>query len=168
MLRSFDHNRSQTYLGAVMAKAIEYGLGTVVASAACFCRVAGEVGFTNDWGFPRSGGRTHKGTDIFARAGTPLVAVEDGVIDRVSNTDVGLGGLTVWLNGDSGTRYYYAHNSLNAAATGERVAGGQVIAYVGNTGNAAFTPPHVHFELHPAGQEDVNPYALVAALCRIN
>ncbi len=159
------YNRSYAYLDAVMDKAIEYELGMAVGVGGLFCPVAGEVDFTNDWGYPRSGGRTHKGTDMFARAGTPLVAVESGEIDRVTNADVGLGGITIWLKGDSGTRYYYAHNSLNAASVGQRVQGGQVIAYVGNTGNAASTPPHVHFEVHPGGGSAVNPYAVVSSLC---
>ncbi len=159
------YNRSQRYLDDVMAKAAEYGLGTVVGADGMFCPVAGPVTFTNDWGNPRSGGRTHKGTDLFARHGTPLVAVENGVIMRVTNTDIGLGGTTVWLRGDSGTEYYYAHNSLNAVTAGERVSGGQVVAYLGATGNAAGGSPHLHFQLHPGGGQPANPYPVLAVLC---
>ena len=119
--------------------------------AGLICPVAGPVSFTDDWGAPRSGGRTHKGNDLFARHGTPLVAIESGVITKASDADVGLGGITLWLTGDSGTKYYYAHNALNAVRLGERVQAGQIVAYVGNTGNAATTPPHVHFRFTPVG-----------------
>ncbi len=123
------------------------------------------MSFTDDWGAPRSGGRTHKGNDLFARHGTPLVAVESGVITKASDADVGLGGITLWLTGDSGTKYYYAHNALNAVRSGERVQAGQIVAYVGNTGNAATTPPHVHFQIHPGGRDPVNPYPMLLAVC---
>lgn len=159
------YNRSQKYLDDVMAKAAEYGLGQVVGAGGLFCPVAGPVEFTNDWGNPRSGGRTHKGTDMFARHGTPLVAVENGVISGLTNTDTGLGGITVWLRGDSGTEYYYAHNSLNAVFNGERVAGGQVVAYLGATGNAAGGSPHLHFQLHPGGGDPTNPYPVMSTIC---
>ena len=158
-------NRSRGYLDDVMDKAIEYGLGMIVGVDGMFCPVAGPVHFTSDWGFPRSGGRTHKGTDLFARHGTPLVAVESGVIMRVANTDTGLGGITLWLRGASGTEYYYAHNSLNAVAPGDRVSGGQVVAYLGATGNAAGTPPHLHFQLHPGGGDPTNPFPVLSAVC---
>jgi hypothetical protein len=121
----------------------------------------------NSFGAPRSGGRTHEGDDCFAPVGTPLVAVESGVIlvaDNTNNHTCGtsgdLGGITIWLGGDSGTAYYYAHNSRNVVATGQRVVKGQVIAYVGNTGNACSTSPHLHFQIHPGGRGTaaVNPY----------
>lgn len=121
--------------------------------------------FTNDWGFPRSGGRTHQGNDVFAPTGSPAVAIEDGVIDKGNYSPRGLGGITLWLSGDSGTRYYYAHNDYNIAAIGQRVRAGEQIAAVGRTGNAASTPPHVHFEVHPGGGRAVNPYPLLTTLC---
>ena len=159
------YNHSQKYLDDVMAKAIEYGLGMIAGADGMFCPVAGPVDFSDDWGNPRSGGRTHKGTDMFARHGTPLVAVESGVIKRLTNSDTGLGGITVWLRGDSGTEYYYAHNSLNSVTAGQRVVGGQVIAYVGATGNAAGGSPHVHVQLHPGGGDPTNPDPVVSAIC---
>lgn len=127
------------------------------------CPVGQAHSFTDTWGAPRSGGRKHKGSDVFAPFGSPAFAVVDGVIDKQSNG--GLGGLAVWLRGDDGTRYYYAHNASNVAQVGQRVQAGQVIAYVGNTGNAATTPPHIHFEAHPGGNGARNPAPWLKALC---
>ena len=158
-----SYNHSRAYVDAVMAKAHEYGLGS--GAGGLICPVAGPVSFTDDWGAPRSGGRTHKGNDLFARHGTPLVAVESGVITRASNADAGLGGITLWLTGNSATRYYYAHNAINAVRLGERVQVGQIVAYVGNTGNAATTPPHVHVEIHRGGRDPVNPYPVLSVSC---
>ncbi|MGE0728528.1 MAG: M23 family metallopeptidase [Acidimicrobiia bacterium] len=159
------YNHSREYLDDVMAKAVEYGLGLLSGADGVYCPVAGPVTFRDDWGEPRSGGRTHQGNDLFAPHGTPLVAIESGTISQVSDADVGLGGITVWLAGDSGTSYYYAHNAVNAVRAGERVRAGQLLAYVGNTGNAATTPSHVHFQLHPGGGAPLNPYPVVVTVC---
>ena len=124
---------------------------------------------TDGFGDPRSGGRTHQGNDCFATVGTPLLAVESGYIEAADNVNShtcgsisgDLGGITLWLKGDSGTSYYYAHNSTNLIRTsGTRVARGQRIAQVGNTGNACRTASHVHFEIHPGGRGTpaVDPY----------
>ena len=113
--------------------------------------------------------RQHKGNDIFAPEGAPAVAVESGVIAKVDQTDDGLGGLTVWLRGDSGVTYYYAHNSANLVRVGERVARGQPVARVGHTGNARTTPAHIHFQLNLCGRLDsdepctVDPYPFLRA-----
>ena len=87
----------------------------------------------------------------------------DGVIDKAGNG--GLGGLSLGLRGDDGTRYYYAHNDRRTVVLGQRVTAGQVVATVGNSGNAATTPSHVHFEVHPGGGAAVNPYPWLAAIC---
>jgi murein DD-endopeptidase MepM/ murein hydrolase activator NlpD len=128
------------------------------------CPVGPVHSFTDTWHASRSGGRLHKGTDVFAPYGAPAYAVVDGVIERWSNG--GLGGIALWLRGDNGDRYYYAHNTQNVAPAGSRVQAGQLVAYVGTTGNAATTPPHIHFEAHPASVgESRNPYPWLAALC---
>lgn len=118
--------------------------------------------FVDTFGAPRSGFRKHEGTDIFAARGTPLYAVVDGVIeDKGVN---GLGGNKLWLRSPAdGWRYYYAHMSGYASgiSNGTRVSKGQVIGYVGNTGNARTTPPHVHFEAHPPEQGATNPHAIL-------
>lgn len=112
-----------------------------------------DVTFADSWHACRDGcDRRHKGNDIMAAEGAPLVAVESGIIAKVDDTDDGLGGLTVWLRGDSGVAYYYAHNSENLVTKGQRVARGQMIARVGHTGNARTTPPHVHFQVNRCGQ----------------
>lgn len=124
--------------------------------------------FASTFGAPRSGGRSHEGNDIFAPMGTPLLATENGVI---ANMGTGiLGGIKLWLVGESGTEYYYAHLIAYAEGItdGTRVEAGDVIGYVGNTGNAITTPPHLHFEIHPDGGEAIDPYPLLHAVDSID
>jgi murein DD-endopeptidase MepM/ murein hydrolase activator NlpD len=129
------------------------------------CPVQGPHHFRDTWGAPRSGGRTHKGVDMMADRGTALVAIEAGTVGRLSNG--GLGGITVWLLGDSGTEYYYAHMDAWAAglAQGQRVPIGGSLGTVGSTGNAPDEWPHLHFEIHPNGGDAVNPFPTVDAIC---
>ena len=127
--------------------------------------VAGNHSFTDTFGAPRMFGtgfaHLHEGTDIFAAGGTPLVTTERGVLIRVGIAV--LGGNKLWLVGESGTRYFYAHLSAFApgVADGKVVEAGEVVGYVGNTGNARTTPAHLHFEVHPGGGPAVNPYPLL-------
>lgn len=134
-------------------------------SGSLACPVDGAVAFTDTWGARRSGGRSHKGVDMIAARGTPVVAVESGTIKRLRNG--GLGGITLTLKGTSGDEYYYAHLDGWAPGlnTGQSVGVGELIGYVGNTGNAQYTVPHLHFEYSPGGNGAVNPYPLVAGLC---
>jgi peptidoglycan LD-endopeptidase LytH len=127
------------------------------------CPVGPNNNFIDSWHAPRSGGRQHQGTDVFAPEGSPAYAVTDGVIDKWGNG--GLGGITLWLRAANGDRYYYAHNAANLATVGTAVKAGDVIALVGKTGNARTTPPHVHFEAHPGGGGAANPYPFLAAIC---
>jgi murein DD-endopeptidase MepM/ murein hydrolase activator NlpD len=131
------------------------------------CPVAGPVSFVNDWGFPRSGGRTHRGNDLFAIEGTPIVAVRPAVITRVSRVDRGLGGLTVSYIDDRGDRWYNAHLLSVAPGIdpGTYVEQGQVIGFVGRTGNARSTPPHNHIQWHPGNGDPVNPYPSLRPAC---
>lgn len=122
--------------------------------------VVGPNEYIDSWGFPRSGGRRHKGTDIMAAAGTPVVAVRDGVVTSGSSS---LGGITLWLEADDGTRYYYAHLQSVEIGSGQ-VTTGQVIGYVGSTGNASASAPHLHFEIHRP--EAVNPYPELELMAR--
>ena len=115
--------------------------------------VRGNHYYSDTWGAPRSGGRHHMGTDIMAARGTPVVAVSSGRARPHYNT---LGGKSITITGDNGWSYYYAH--LNGyAIKGGRVKAGQVIGYVGNTGNAAGGPCHCHFQMGPHGNW-VDPY----------
>ena len=133
------------------------------AGPSAYCPVAATHSFVDTWHAPRSGGRLHQGTDLFAPEGSPAYAVVTGVIEQVGHG--GLGGVTLWLRGDNGDRYYYAHNQANMVVAGQRVAGGQVIALVGRTGNAETTPAHVHFQAQPGGTHNANPYPWLAAIC---
>ncbi len=126
------------------------------------CPVAGNTWFTNSWGAPRSGGRTHKGVDMMASTGTPLVAMDSG---RIRMSWHYAGGRQVYVYADNGYFYYYAH--LNSYASGlvngQRVAKGQVIGTVGSTGNASV--PHLHLGMGPSSGAYVNPYPTVRAAC---
>nr|PZN33676.1 MAG: hypothetical protein DIU67_06240 [Actinomycetota bacterium] len=125
----------------------------------------GRTQFTNSWGAPRSGGRQHKGTDMFAPWNEPIYAVTDGV---VSIREGGLGGRVIWLTANNGVAYYYAHLSGWNVSNGQRVKQGQVIGFNGDTGNARGGRPHLHFEIHPSGRGGpaVNPYPTLIAACR--
>jgi peptidoglycan LD-endopeptidase LytH len=125
------------------------------------CPVAGPVSFSDTWGAPRSGGRSHQGVDMMASYGTPVAAITNGSI-----TYAGYGssaGNWQILSGDDGHQYWYMHNQSNIV-TGGRVRVGQQIATVGDTGNATGIP-HLHFEYHPGGGAAVNPTPLVSSLC---
>lgn len=124
------------------------------------CPIPAGVSFSNDWGNPRSGGRRHQGTDMMARAGTEIVAPVSGRLEQKSG---GIGGLTFRITADDGTWYYGAHMEAYAGTSG-RVNAGDVIGYVGSTGNAS--TPHLHFEIHPGGYGNpINPYPTVAQYC---
>lgn len=115
--------------------------------------VAGKANFSHDWGFPRYTPvpHLHEGTDVFAAFGTPIVSSEAGKV--IQKGTAGAGGISVWLRGDSGMAYYYAHlqSWANGLQVGQRVEKGHVIGFVGDTGNAEGGSPHLHFELHPGG-----------------
>ncbi len=135
------------------------------------CPVQGAVAgrdFSNDWGYPRSGGRYHQGNDIFAARGTPLVAVADATIVRWNppSAQTGLGGITVTYRTGDGSEWYNAHLDSIAAgiSPGVRVSRGQVIGTVGNTGNARTTPPHVHLGRRQGGSW-VNPWPTISPVC---
>jgi len=129
------------------------------------CPVDGPTSFVDSFGARRSGGRSHEGVDMISKRGTPLVAIEAGTVKRMRNG--GLGGITVWLRGEEGDEFYYAHLDAwaDGLSVGDRVGAGQLLGYVGSTGNASYKLPHLHFQYHPGGGRAVNPYPLVAGLC---
>lgn len=103
-----------------------------------------------------AGTRQHEGIDIFAPRGTPVLAVVSGVAQPSSN---GLGGTVVWLHEPgAGRTFYYAHLDRQAFTEPRRVVTGEVLGYVGNTGNARTTAPHLHFGLYDDGPRDPLPY----------
>ncbi len=121
--------------------------------------------FVDTWGAPRSGGRSHKGTDVMAPYGVPVYAFTTGVITRMNSGN--LGGIQLYIYGNDGNEYFYAHLSgyADTSYVGKRVEAGELVAYNGNTGNAAGGPSHVHFELHPGGGSAINPYPYLRAAC---
>jgi murein DD-endopeptidase MepM/ murein hydrolase activator NlpD len=126
------------------------------------CPVQGPVTFTDSWGAPRSGGRTHKGTDMMAATGTPTVAPVSG---RVEHRGSSLGGLSWWVYGDDGNEYYGTHLSGYENVGAGHVERGTVIGYVGSSGNASASAPHLHFEFHPGGGSAINPYPRLIEVC---
>ena len=123
--------------------------------------VAGSKSKIKDlWGASRGGGiRKHKGIDIHARKGTPVVAICDGIIVERDNTLIG--GKTLWLKSAThGWKAYYAHLDKHLVKEGQRVRKGQVIGTIGNTGNAKTTPAHLHFGIE-GNKGWVNPLPFV-------
>lgn len=135
----------------------------VYSASGMACPIAAPNSFIDSWGYPRSGGRTHEGTDMMAAMGAPVVAITNGTI-TFEGTGITAGKWLI-LSGDDGHSYYYMHNQSNLVSGG-RVKAGHLIATVGDTGNAIGGPPHVHFEYHPNGGGPVNPYPLLAEICR--
>ena len=139
--------------------------------------VAGENHYSDTWGAPRSGGRTHEGTDIMADKMIPVVAAASGVVGWMHDE---LGGdcCAMALYHDDGWTSWYIHMNNDTPGTddglgwgfaegiepGVHVDAGQLIGYVGDSGNAEWTNPHIHFELHTPDGTKVNPYPhLIAA-----
>ncbi len=136
------------------------------------CPVIGAT-FVDDWHFPRSGGRLHKGKDMFAPVGTPITSTHAGTVraidpvDRYTGGSSGdLGGITISVSVGPAEHWYYAHLDSVAAslAVGDDVDAGQVIGYVGNSGNARSTPPHLHIG-HYVNGVAVNPHPDIDPAC---
>lgn len=147
-------SRTTARLLEIVAPLADRGLPieTAMIKAAPPFPVAGYSWFTDDWMFPRyiPTPHLHEGTDIIAESGTPIVASGPGVLAAMNTTPVG--GNIIWIVGDDGNAIYYAHllSFGEGLQAGQRVEMGTVIGYVGNTGNAIGSVPHVHLEIHPA------------------
>jgi peptidoglycan LD-endopeptidase LytH len=124
--------------------------------------VAGGAKYSHDWHNPRGGGtRQHEGIDLFANKGTPAVASTGGVVHSIDYGN--LGGNYVKIKAPDGSIHYYAHLDKYAnISVGQKVRPGMVIGYVGNTGNARSTPPHLHYGIYVGGKA-VDPYHYVQA-----
>jgi murein DD-endopeptidase MepM/ murein hydrolase activator NlpD len=125
--------------------------------------VAGGAHYGHDFGNFRADTGFHEGSDLFAPAGTPLVAVQSGVLHNVGWNR--LGGWRLWVEDASGNWFYYAHLSAYSpiAVDDAHVDAGDVLGFVGNTGDAAGGPTHLHFEIHPSGRWAVPPYDFLQA-----
>jgi murein DD-endopeptidase MepM/ murein hydrolase activator NlpD len=163
---SVRRTRSNSTKGLLEALAplSAYGLDSTQQAIIGFGRfpVAGYARWSDDWWLPRFGPdwRLHQGLDIFADFGTPVRAPVDGAV-RVS--DGGLGGLAVYVTGADYTYWYLAHLSALAPGIeeGVTVRTGQIVGYVGDSGNAKGGAPHLHFEVHPRGRGPVPPKPIV-------
>ena len=125
------------------------------------CPVAGFHTAVDGFGDMRPGGKLHEGDDIFAPRGVPVIANVSGVVSHVVGA---IGGNAYYLRGDDGVTYYGAHLDAYAAPPG-RVAVGTLLGRVGNTGDAATTPTHLHFEIKPGGGAPVDPWPVVSRIC---
>ena len=139
------------------------GSGGSGSGSGSACILERPYSYVDTWGAARSGGRSHQGTDVMAPHGARVFAFVNGVVSRESTSSNG--GIQLYLQGDNGVEYFYAHLSGYAVSTGTRVRAGQLIAYNGQTGNARYTAPHVHFEVHPGGGSPVNPYPHLKPVC---
>ena len=165
-------------------------IGLAVGSAAAFAApgpehiifpVVGKVAYIDDFGAPRPGG-PHQGNDIMAEKKSPAVAAEPGKVKYWATSSSA--GCMLYLYGDSGTTYLYIHlnNDLTmrndnrgkcvrgtayAVKNGARVAAGQQIAYVGDSGDADGGNSHLHFEVHPGGGKAVSPYPYLQKAYRL-
>lgn len=130
-----------------------------VGSGGFLCPVQGPVFFTDTYGAPRPGGRWHQGVDMMATRGTPVVASVSGTVRHHNSS---LGGLSYYLEGSDGREYFGTH--LDSYAASGQVSAGTVVGYVGSTGNASDSAPHLHFEVKVNGR-NVNPTPIVDAAC---
>lgn len=162
MMNSIERSGSNNTrsLLAALAPLEQYGLEATQRAMVGFGRfpIAGEANYSHDWWFPRfgPGWRLHEGTDIFGSFGAPVRAPVDGRV-RVKNG--GVGGMTVTVFQPDGTYWYLAHLSGFAPGLvdGAQVRTGDVVGFVGTSGNAAGGKPHVHIQIHPQGGEPIDP-----------
>ena len=133
--------------------------------------IYGTASFGDSFGGPRPNvpGGWHHGEDIFAAEGTPLLAVADGTLHTIGFNRIG--GYRLWLRDTQGNEFYYAHLSAYSplAVEGRSVEAGDVVGFVGDTGDAEGGSPHLHFEIHPAAMVGlgydgvVAPYSILLA-----
>ncbi len=114
------------------------------------------------WGAARSGGRAHKGVDIFAKRGTPVISATEGIVIRLGTN--ALGGQVINVLGPGRQVHYYAHlDNYGEFEAGDVVFAGDTIGYVGNTGNARGTPPHLHYGIYESERGAINPWPMLGS-----
>lgn len=147
------------------ARAAQRARGSIQVGSFICPFTPGRTSFIDSWGFPRPGGRSHRGTDLMAAWNEPMYAVAAGTVAIHTSA---LGGRSIWLRADNGISYYYAHLSDWNVSNGQRVNQGQTIGFNGDTGNARGGAPHLHFEIHPngRGRGAANPYPTLAGACK--
>jgi murein DD-endopeptidase MepM/ murein hydrolase activator NlpD len=145
-----DKNNGGGSLGPVLP--IPSGLHPKLSAGGYVFPVYGPVSFVDTFGAFRGDvpGNWHHGDDIFAPLGAPILACADGIVFSVGWNDIG--GNRLWLRDAEGNEFYYAHLSAFSplAKNGIHVKAGEVLGFVGNTGDASGTPTHLHFEIHPS------------------
>jgi murein DD-endopeptidase MepM/ murein hydrolase activator NlpD len=161
IIASVKRSRANNTLGllAALQPLVERGMSSTQAAMVGFGHfpVGGSANFTDDWLNPRFTPvfHLHEGTDIFAAQGTPIRTPVDGVVRHSAG---GAGGLSAYVRTKEGHDLYFAHLAgYSNVKAGDRVTVGDVIGYVGSTGNAMGGAPHLHFEIHPKGKGPVNP-----------
>jgi hypothetical protein len=135
--------------------------------------VYGPSSYSDSYGYPRADVSYHHGVDVFGQLGQPLVAIADGTVFSVGWNRIG--GNRLWIRDAQGNEFYYAHLSAfsTLAVDGAHVKAGQVVGFMGNTGDAEATPYHLHFEVHPVSRlylgydGAVDPYPYLQAWQRL-
>jgi murein DD-endopeptidase MepM/ murein hydrolase activator NlpD len=142
--------------------------------------LAVEVAFSDTFGAPRSGGRTHQGQDLMAPKGTATVAVADGTITWMKHTNDGNAGNYLVLTDADGWEYWYIHLNNDSPGTddgrnrydqafvdgirkGQKVKAGEIIGWVGDSGNAESSGAHLHFEVHDPTDVAINGFNILAS-----
>ncbi len=161
IIASVKRSRANNTLGLIAAlrPLVERGMTPTQAATVGFGHfpVAGPANFTDDWLNPRFTPvfHLHEGTDIFAPQGTPVRTPVAGVVRHAGG---GAGGIAAYVRTKEGHDLYFAHlASYSDVKAGDIVTIGDIIGFVGDTGNAAGGAPHLHFEIHPKGKGPVNP-----------
>ena len=168
-LTNFQTSRGLNATGAVdLPTAIALGvlpdLATLGITQISAFPSQGRCTFVDSWHESRSGGRLHIGVDIIGPKGLALYAVVDGTITKMYGPESKLSGNALRLTAADGTYFFYAHldSFASGITVGTPVRAGQIIGYMGSTGNAGGS--HLHFEVHPGGGEAVNPYPIIKAV----
>jgi peptidoglycan LD-endopeptidase LytH len=118
------------------------------------------IALRDTWGAARNGGRRHEGIDIFAPKGTPVKSTTRGVVFKLGQNR--LGGNVVWIFGPGRQMHYYAHlDRFGEFEPGDLVMPGDIVGYVGDTGNARGTPPHLHYGVYTPSAGAINPFPLL-------